>query len=117
MLNKIFILIFFTTIILAGCGGGKTKGSAESSYAQALAAMQKKSFNEARKYMTQALKVDPDNPKYNYAIAVCYLRKTPPDVANAAAYRVRAQRLGFIIPEWFDNYLKIAASSKHKSKK
>jgi len=74
--------------------------------------MEKNDFGAAQKILAQALQIDPQYPKANYALAVCYLRVNPPDLVKAKVYRDKAAKSGYRVPQWFDDYSKKLENKK-----
>ena len=71
---------------------------------EAIVLMEEGDFQSAIKYLEQSLAGNNSYAKAHYALAVSYLRIDPPDIRRAMSHRNRAQKLGYLVPEWFDNY-------------
>lgn len=68
--------------------------------------MEKGNFKAAIGYLEKSVQLKPDYPKSNYALAVCYARIEPPDTVNARKYLEAAKALGYLVPPWFEDFLK-----------
>jgi len=111
----ITILVVFSLFALRTADVGKE--SKEKLCQQAIATMEKNDFGAAQKLLGQALQIDPQYAKANYALAVCYLRANPPDLKKAVECRDKAKALGYVIPVWFENYFKkvqVSVGKEHK---
>jgi len=120
MNKRIFFLIGLLTLagLCAACGPYRPpKASSVVIRDQAIGLINKNDFLVAQVLLEQSLNIDPDNAKANYALAICYLREVPPDRKSAVVYRNRAQKLGYIIPAWFDNSLNPKPKVKEKKPK
>lgn len=84
----------------------KIKSTAEAHCELAVSYMEKDDFKTAIDHLKTAIKLNPEHPKSEYAIAVCYARINPPDVKLAREHYTRAKNLGYNIPEWFERHLK-----------
>jgi len=107
------ILFAIVVVLVVGVGvifSVKNKGAFEKSRLlcdKAIAFMEEGDFNSAINYLEQSLEFNERYPKAHYALAVSYLRINPPDFSSAISHRDQAQKLGYLVPEWFDNYLRI----------
>ena len=120
MANKSFLCVVLAIVCAcaAACGPAKApKASNAVLFDRAFALMNKNDFRTARILLDQSLKLDPNNAKANYSLAVCYLRSIPPDLDTAMDYRMRAQKLGYVVPQWFDSYYNFLRSKAKKAKK
>jgi hypothetical protein len=50
--------------------------------------------------------MDPNHPKAQYAIAVSYARMPEPDLKLAREHFEISKKLGFMYPQWFEDFLK-----------
>ncbi|MFH1645953.1 MAG: tetratricopeptide repeat protein, partial [Candidatus Omnitrophota bacterium] len=71
----------------------------------AVAYMEKGDFSSAINNLKRAIELDAKYPKAEYAIAVSYARKTPPDVKKAREHFENSKKLGYRAPEWFERFL------------
>ena len=116
MANKRLIFILAGLVLMAGavCACQAGKNDKVALYENAVLSMDKGDFIKPQALLQKALKIDPNYAKANYALAVCYLRQVPADVTRAQVYCARAKALGFVVPEWFNDYVKIVIKSKTK---
>jgi len=68
--------------------------------------MEKSDWDTAIATFNKCLQIDSNHPKANYAVAVSYARKPQPDVKVAREYFEKAKKLGFMYPQWFEDFLK-----------
>ena len=105
-------IILIVIIVILGVSLGiylttkKQESSAKSKLLceQAISLMEQGDFKSAITYLQQSLSLDSHYAKAHYTLAVSYLRIDPPDIRRAIPHRNRAQKLGYLVPEWFDNY-------------
>jgi hypothetical protein len=105
-----FLVVFTAIIFLYPKNTGDL--SKEKLCEQAIVMMEKRQFDPAIKVLGKVLILDQDYPKANYVMAVAYLRKSLPDTKKAVEYRDKAKKLGYQIPQWFDDYLKKIQAEK-----
>lgn len=107
-ISKIFLPVILVVIFLVFSFITKNNlTETKSSLCQkGIALMEESKFEAALEALNQAIKIDPQYPKANYALAVCYLRMDPPDLVKARQYRQKAFAGGYVIPAWFDDYSK-----------
>jgi hypothetical protein len=86
--------VFLIMLLLAGC-------AMWTSTDDAVALMEKGKFEEAMPVLERNCARE---AKACYAYAVCMVRKNEPDVERALQYRAIAQKMGYTIPQWFDDY-------------
>ncbi len=107
-------IILIAIIVILGVSLGiylttkKQESSAKSRFLceQAISFMEQGDFKSAITYLQQSLSADNNYAKAHYALAVSYARIDSPDVRRAISHRNRAQKLGYLVPEWFDNYVR-----------
>lgn len=68
--------------------------------------MEKTDWDTAIKNLSKCIEIDPNHPKAQYAIAVSYARKPQPDVKAAREHFEKSKQLGFLYPQWFEDFLK-----------
>ena len=68
--------------------------------------MEKTDWDSAIAQLGKAIEIDPNHPKAQYAIAVSYARKPQPDVKLAREHFEKSKQLGFVYPQWFEDFLK-----------
>jgi len=81
---------------------------------QAIALMEKGDFIKAGIALEKIIHVDNRYARAHYALAVTCLRLNPPQLDKAMEQKIKARQLGYVIPEWFDNYYRILASKPEK---
>jgi len=68
--------------------------------------MEKNEWDTAVSVLNKCIEIDANHPKAQYAVAVSYARKTQPDVKLAREHFETAKKLGFVYPQWFEDFLK-----------
>jgi tetratricopeptide (TPR) repeat protein len=68
--------------------------------------MEKSDWDSAIVQLGKAIEIDPNHPKAQYAIAVSFARKPQPDVEAARGHFEISKRLGFVYPQWFEDFLR-----------
>ena len=68
--------------------------------------MEKGQWGNAITSLNKCIQIDPSHPKAQYAIAVSYARKPEPDVKAAREHFEISKKLGFIYPQWFEDFLR-----------
>jgi tetratricopeptide (TPR) repeat protein len=71
-----------------------------------VAMMGKEDFENAIGQLKKAIALDEKYPLTNYALSVCYARKSNPDVTEAKKYVEIAKNNGYHVPPWFFDFLK-----------
>lgn len=95
----------------AAIAGFKKAVELDSKYADAycemgVSYMEKSDWDTAIAQLSKAIEIDPNHPKAQYAIAVSYARKPQPDVKAAREHFELSKKLGFVYPQWFEDFLK-----------
>jgi Tfp pilus assembly protein PilF len=73
----------------------------------AIVMMETGDFQAAISALKHSLSINRGNAQAHYALAVALMRQKQPDIKEALKHRNIAQRLGYVIPTWFDNYVKM----------
>jgi len=71
---------------------------------KAVGLMEAGDFDEAAGIMGEYVSWFRGNGKDHYVYAVALIRKRQPDIKQAVRHRRKAERMGYRVPEWFDNY-------------
>ena len=74
--------------------------------------MGKDQFDQAIEELQKALTLDEKFPLSNYALAVSYARKLPPDIQKAEEHLKRAKEQGYLVPPWFEQYVERLKTGK-----
>ena len=74
--------------------------------------MGKEQFDRAIVELEKALKLDGKFPLTNYALAVSYARKEPPDAKKAEDYLTLSKKYGYQVPVWFEQYVERLKTGK-----
>ena len=78
----------------------------------AIVIMQEGDFQGALPILKHAISIDRANAQAHYALAVSLIRQKNPDIKTSIKHKDIARRLGYDIPVWFDNYVKMLSSKK-----
>jgi len=78
----------------------------------AISYMEKQDYKAAINNLQAAVKIDPQHPKSNYALAVCYARINPPDTVLSRQYLKKAKDLGYNVPDWLNRHLDVLEGRK-----
>lgn len=98
MLNKFICLLLCLSFMAC-----QSKAKVDTN--KAVAIMEQGQFEEAIEMLKPNLGLFSKDAKAYYATAVSLLRKDDPDIKKAIKYKKKAERLGYQIPDWFDNYV------------
>lgn len=72
---------------------------------QVVSIMEEGRFEEAIDLLQASTGFFSKDAKACYAMAVALIRKDSPEIKKAIKYKNKAQKLGYQIPEWFDDYV------------
>ena len=78
----------------------------------AIVMMEKGDFQTAIPALKHSLSINRGNAQAHYALAVALIRQKDPDINTAIKHRNIAQRLGYVIPAWFDDYVKMLSKKQ-----
>ena len=81
-------------------------------YDSAIVIMEEGDFENAIPILKHSLSMNRANAQAHYALAVSLIRQENPDIKTAIKHKDIAQRLGYIVPVWFDNYVKMLLNKK-----
>lgn len=97
--NLRYITLVFISLSFAACQP-KEKVATD----QIVSIMEQGRFEEAIELLDANTGFFSKDAKAFYAMAVALLRKEKPEIKKAIKYKNKAEKLGYQIPEWFDNY-------------
>ena len=78
----------------------------------AIVIMEEGDFQDAIPILNYSLSMNRQNAQAHYALAVSLMRQKEPDIKAAIKHKRIAQRLGYVVPKWFDDYLKMLSSKQ-----
>ncbi len=76
----------------------------------AIVMMETGDFQAAVHALKVSLSLNRNNAQAHYALAVALIRQKEPNIKEALKHRDIAQRLGYVVPTWFDNYVKMLSN-------
>jgi len=114
-MRRLLIVIVFT-LSLAGAGSWlyRTQIAVFPAADKALVLMEAGDFETAADVMSGYITWLRGAAKDHYVYAVALVRKTPPEMKKAVRHRRKAERMGYQVPEWFDNYVLLQEARSKK---